>query len=255
MKNSLVYLNLIFFVFITSCVPKKSVVYLQGNQNAIASASNNYEPIIQQDDILYIHISSSVIEAAAPFNLESKSASTSGNATGFEALKQSYLVDNLGNIEFPVLGTLYVAGLTMQKLKSNIKEKLLLYVKDPVINIRILNFKISVLGEVNRPGTISVSSQRITFLEAISQSGDLTLYGKRDNILLIRDFQGTKTYNRIDITKADFVNSPFYYLDQNDVIYVEPKKVKIDSTAIGPNVTTLISIASFILTTVLIFTR
>ena len=131
----------------------------------------------------------------------------------------------------------------------------MVYVKDPVINIRILNFKISVLGEVNKPGTILVNSQRITLLEALSQSGDLTLYGKRDNILLIRDFQGTKTYNRVDITKADFVNSPFYYLDQNDLIYVEPKKSRIDATAIGPNVTTLISIASFIITTALILTR
>ncbi len=253
MKNSLVYLNLIFFFLITSCVSKKSIVYLQGNQSSTTS-SNNYEPIIQQDDNLYIHVSSSVSEAVAPFNLESKSTVTN-NSSSFEALKQSYLVDNVGNIEFPILGTLPASGLTIQKLKANIKEKLLVYVKDPVINIRILNFKISVLGEVNKPGTILVNSQRITLLEALSQSGDLTLYGKRDNILLIRDFQGTKTYNRVDITKADFVNSPFYYLDQNDLIYVEPKKSRIDATAIGPNVTTLISIASFIITTALILTR
>lgn len=253
MKNSLVYLNLIFFFLITSCVSKKSIVYLQGNQSS-TTQSNNYEPIIQQDDNLYIHVSSSVNEAVAPFNLDSKTT-IANSSSSFEALKQSYLVDNVGNIEFPVLGTLPVSGLTIQKLKANIKEKLLVYVKDPVINIRILNFKVSVLGEVNKPGTISVNSQRITLLEALSQSGDLTLYGKRDNILLIRDFQGTKTYNRVDITKADFVNSPFYYLDQNDLIYVEPKKSRIDATAIGPNVTTLISIASFIITTALILTR
>lgn len=253
MKNTLVYLNLIFFFLITSCVSKKSIVYLQGNQNSTTS-SNNYEPIIQQDDNLYIHISSSVNEAVTPFNLESKSTTANGSSS-FDALKQSYLVDNAGNIDFPVLGTLPVAGLTLQKLKNTIKEKLLIYVKDPVVNIRILNFKVSVLGEVNKPGIISVNSQRITLLEAISQSGDLTLFGKRDNILLIRDFQGTKTYNRIDITKADFVNSPFYYLDQNDVIYVEPKKSKIDATAIGPNVTTLITIASFIITTALILKK
>ncbi len=253
MKNTLVYLNLIFFFIITSCVSKKSIVYLQGNQTSTAN-STTYEPIIQQDDNLYIHISSSVNEAVSPFNLESKSTVANGSSS-FDALKQSYLVDNSGNIDFPILGTLPVAGLTLQKLKANIKDKLLVYVNDPVVNIRILNFKISVLGEVNKPGIISVNSQRITLLEAISQSGDLTLFGKRDNILLIRDFQGTKTYNRIDITKADFVNSPFYYLDQNDVIYVEPKKSKIDATAIGPNVTTLITIASFIITTALILKK
>ena len=251
MKNKNALLLLFALLILNSCIPKKNVVYLQGNQNK-QGAPANYEPIIQQDDMLYIHISSAVSEAVAPFNLDSSSGAA---MSSFEFQKQSYLVSNGGTIDFPVLGTITVGGLSIEAIKSVLREKLLVYVKDPVINIRLLNFKVSVLGEVTRPGIITVTSQRLTLLEAITQAGDLTLYGKRENILLIRDFQGTKSYNRIDITKADFVNSPFYYLDQNDVIYVEPRKAKIDSTAIGGNVVTIISILSFLITTTLILTK
>ena len=246
-------LSLLLFVFIfSSCVPSKKVIYLQGQQNP-NNAASNYEPLIQQDDMLYIHVSSTVNEAVTPFNIDSQSIGNSGGS--FDSQKQSYLVDNSGNIEFPILGTINVSGYSLNKLKDILKEKLVVYVKDPVINIRLLNFKVTVLGEVTKPGLISVASQRITVLEAIAAAGDLTPYGKRENILLIREYQGVKTYNRIDLTKAEFVNSPFYYLDQNDVIYVEPRKTKIDSTAIGPNVTAAISILGFVLTTALILIR
>lgn len=242
----------VLFLLTSSCVPSKKIIYLQGQQNP-NNAASNYEPLIQQDDMLYIHVSSTVNDAVVPFNIDSQSVGNSGGS--FDSQKQSYLVDNSGNIEFPIIGTLNVSGYSLNKLKAILKEKLLIYVKDPVINIRLLNFKITVLGEVSSPGIITVASQRITVLEAIASAGDLTPYGKRDNILLIREYQGVKTYNRIDLTKAEFVNSPFYYLDQNDVIYVEPRKSKIDSTAIGPNVTAAISILGFVLTTALILIR
>lgn len=244
-----------FFILVLltlSCIRAKSVIYLQGQQNT-DNAAVNYEPLIQQDDMIYIHVSSTIGEAVAPFNIDSPAV---GNAGGsFETQKQSYLVDNNGNIEFPILGSIKVSGYPINKLKDLLKEKLLVYVKDPVINIRLLNFKVTVLGEVSSPGLVSVTSQRMTVLEAIAASGDLTPFGKRNNILLIREQQGVKTYNRIDLTKADFVNSPFYYLAQNDVIYVEARKAKIDSAAIGPNVSAIISIAGFVLTTALILIR
>ena len=236
----------------TSCLPKKSVIYLQGQQNP-DNASFNYEPLIQQDDMLYIHVSSTVAGAATPFNIDSETVGASGGS--FDSQKQSYLVDNAGNIEFPIIGTLNVSGYSLNKLKSILKEKLLPYFTDPVINIRLLNFKVTVLGEVGKPGLVTVNSQRITILEAIAAAGDLTPFGKRDNILLIREFQGVKTYNRVDITKAEFVNSPLYYLDQNDVLYIEPRKSKIDSAAIGPNVTAIVSILGFVLTTALILIK
>ena len=246
------FLSAIILLVVVSCVPKKSVIYLQGQQNQ-SNVSSNYEPLIQQDDMLYIHVSSTVSEVAVPFNIDSQTVGNSGGS--FDSQKQSYLVDNAGNIEFPILGTISVSGYSLNKLKEILKEKLVVYIKDPVINIRLLNFKVTVLGEVASPGLKNVSSQRMTVFEAIAAAGDLTPFGKRQNILLIREYQGVKTFNRIDITKADFVNSPFYYLDQNDVIYIEPRQSKIDSAAIGPNVTAIISILGFVLTTSLILIK
>lgn len=250
MKKTHFYLYIIILLAVTSCVPKKKIIYVQGNQD-FNNKSSNYEPLIQNDDELSINVSAQESAASAPFNLDYRSDGGSSSS----AQRQTYLVDNYGKIDFPILGTITVAGYSVKGLKELLKEKLAVYIKDPVINIRILNFKVAVLGEVVSPGTVSVSSERLTLLEAIAKSGDLTLYGKRDNILIIRDFQGIKTFNRVDITKADFVNSPFYYLDQNDVVYVEARKAKIDSTAIGGNVSTIISIVSFALTIVLILTN
>lgn len=249
MKNIFFYLLIIPFFLLTSCVSKKKIVYFQGSQN-FSNSSSNYEPIIQNDDILSIYVSAQDSEAALPFNLGTTVQGNTLNTT-----IQNYLVDNKGNIEFPVIGTTTVAGYSIEELKILLKEKLKKYIKDPVVNIRISNFKITILGEVSSPGVKISSGQRFTLLDAIGLAGDLTLYGQRENILIIRDFQGIKTFNRVDITKADFVNSPFYYLDQNDVIYVEPRKAKIDSTAIGGNVVTIISILSFLITTTLILIK
>jgi polysaccharide biosynthesis/export protein len=252
MKKLFTSLLLIALVF-TSCVPKKDIIYLQGTQNSQNSAAN-YEPLIQKDDILYINISSLKPEAAAPFNLDAQSKDITVTS-GFTTQKQTYLVDNNGNIEFPVLGTISAAGYSVNEFRSYLKGKLNDYVTDAVINVRIINFKVTVTGEVGKPGVVSTNSQRLTLFDALAMSGDLTLYGKRDNILIVRDFQGVKSYNRVDITKADFVNSPFYYLDQNDLIYVEPRKAKIDSTAIGSNIPAIISIVGFLLTTTLLLTK
>lgn len=252
MKNFYIVLFLAVALF-TSCVPKKEVVYLQGTQTSQNSVSN-YEPLIQKDDLLFINVSSSQVEAVAPFNLDSQ-MKDSGAQGGYSNHKQSYLVDNKGNIEFPILGTIAVSGFSINDLRDFLKDRLKPYVTDAVINIRIINFKVTVVGEVNNPGMVTTDTQRFTLFDALAKSGDLTLYGKRDNILIVRDFQGMKTYNRVDITQADFVNSPFYYLDQNDFIYVEPKKSRIDSTAIGTNIPFIVSIVGILLTTTLILTR
>lgn len=250
-KHLILYLFIAFSL--SSCLSKKKMIYLQGQQSQ-AGSEVNYEPQIQNDDLLSITIMSSDPEIAAPFNLDQiQGTSTVGGTNNL--FKTTYLVDSRGEIEMPVLGKVPVAGYTKSYLKQYLKDRLSVYIKDPIINIRIANFKISVLGEVKSPGTFTMQSDRVTLLEALAEAGDLTLYGKRQNILIIRDYLGTKTYNRVDITQADFVNSPFYYLDQNDVIYVEPRKAKIDSTAIGSNVSTIISIVGFLITTTLILTR
>lgn len=252
MNKSQVVYYLLILITLSSCVSKKKIIYLQGQQNQ-SSNQVNYEPIIQNDDLLSITISSVEPELATPFNIDQ--LQSSGSASGTNMNKTTYLVDSAGEIDFPVLGKMKVVGLTKTLLKQQIKERLALYLTDPIINIRIVNYKISVLGEVNKPGSYTLTGDRITLLEVIANAGDLTLYGKRDNILIIRDYLGTKTYNRVDITKADFVNSPFYYLDQNDVVYVEPRKARIDGTAIGGNITAIMSIASFLITTTLLLTR
>lgn len=257
MKKSIFLIFCSLSLLFTSCIPKKEMVYLQGNQS-FNELSSNYAPIIQSDDMLYINITSFEPGAASPFNLETLGVDPNDKSTSsgaFSVQKQTYLVDNLGNIDFPVIGILAVSGYSVSELKEVLKKKLELYVKDPVINIRIVNFKVSVLGEVQSPGTVTSDSQRLTLLEALAKSGDLSIYGKRDNILIIRDIQGLKTFNRVDITKADFVNSPFYYLDQNDVVYVEPRKSKIDSATFGSNFGAIVSLVGLGLTLVLLITK
>jgi polysaccharide biosynthesis/export protein len=239
-------LYFLLFVAVVSCVPKKKILYLQGNPGGGNSSISNYEPIIQPDDMLYIGITSQNPEAVEVFNQGTT------NASNLERQRGTYLVSRDGNIEFPILGTLKVAGLTRQEFIDMLKNRLRTYVYDPIIQLRFMNFKVTVLGEVGRPGKIEVETDRLTLLEAISQSGDLTLYGMRTNILIVRDNQGEKSFNRVDITRADFVNSPFYYLKQNDVVYVEPRRAKVDSTAVGGNVTTIMSIFGFLLSTTLI---
>lgn len=248
-------LLLIFPLIFSSCLSKKNFLYLQGSENFINSSSN-YEPIIQNDDRLSIRVNTLEPEASVPFNLDeiksnssnltnsSNSANTSNNSS---TNNSGYLVDEKGTIDFPVIGTISVAGFTIAQVKIYLKEKLSVYLKDPIINIQLLNFKVTVLGDVASPGIKTFFSNRVTLLDAIGASSDLTIFGKRKNILLVRDFQGVKTFNRIDITKADFVNSPFYYLDQNDVVIVESRKAKIDATAL-PNLSLIVSLVSFITT-------
>ncbi len=253
MKN--IFFTIITLLVVTSCIPKKEVVYFQGVQTNSENINGNYEPLIQNDDMLYINISSFEAEASAPFNLESHDESNNSSGGVFSMQKQTYLVDNNGNIEFPIIGTIQVAGYSIKALRETLKDRLSIYIKDAVINIRIVNFKVTVIGEVNNPGTIQVDSQRITLTEALARAGDLTIYGRRNNILIIRDFQGTKTYNRVDITKTDFVNSPYYYLDQNDVVYIEPRKSKTDNATFGNNLGTIMSLVGFGISLMILLTR
>lgn len=250
LKKTIPFLLVLLFF---SCKPRAEVVYYQNIDDlAKASQSNSYEIKIQPDDLLTIIVSADDPETAIPFNLSTvsvSSASSMSAARGQETM-QSYLVDSNGMIDFPVLGKLKVGGLTRSEVLQLFKDKISKYIKNPIINLRIMNFKVSVQGEVTLPGTYNVASERITLIEAISMAKDLTIYGKRDNILVIREVNGVKSYNRVDITKADFINSPFYYLAQNDVVYVEPNKTKINGAAVGANTGVLISITSLLITVI-----
>ena len=257
MTGKLFTLGIILLV-LNSCASRDKMRYYKGIEEAAYADSISYNPVIKQDDLLSIIVSSPSAEATANFNVASFGVGTSGAVPG-ETVEQptylSYLVDNQGNIEFPVLGTLKLGGLTRSAALSMIKTKLRSYIKDPYVTLRIQNFKVSVQGEVKSPGSFPINTERITLPEALSMAGDLTIYGRRDNILIIRENEGKKTYNFVDISKADFINSPFYYLTQNDVVYVEPNKVMMNNSAIGPNITVILSSISLLLLTYSIFTR
>ncbi|MBL0739312.1 polysaccharide biosynthesis/export family protein [Flavobacterium sp. GN10] len=249
------FLSLLFLFF--SCGSKKDVLYYQ-NIDTLSSKEKiaTYEVKIQPDDLLMIIVSADDPEVAVPFNLKTYSISSNAKsdiARGQETV-QTYLVDSRGNIEFPVLGTLKIGGLSRTEALQLLQEKISVYIKNPIINLRITNFKVSIQGEVNLPGVYSVASERITIIEALSMAKDLTIYGKRNNILIIRETNGLKSYNRVDLTKSDFINSPFYYLAQNDVVYVEPNKTRVNSSAVGPNTSVIISAISILVSlSVLIF--
>lgn len=254
-SNKSILFILLFLFF--SCASKKDIVYYQNIDRINASQNiTSYEVKIQPDDLLMIIVSAEDPEIAMPFNLTTvtiPNASNLQSAMGQQTI-QSYLVDRNGNIEFPVLGKLQVGGLTRTEVLQSLKDKIGVYIKNPIINLRIMNFKVSLQGEVNLPGTYNITSERVTLIEALSMAKDLTIYGKRDNILVIREMNGVKSYNRVDITKADFINSPFYYLAQNDVIYVEPNSTKINAAAVGPNTSVIISAISILISlSVLLF--
>jgi len=238
-------------VFFASCASRESVVYYQNVEDVLKknNAVTNFETYLQPDDLLMIIVSAQDKEAAAPFNLINTMTTNPTNPAGTgQAQQQLYLVDNKGNIEFPVLGTIKVSGLTKKQAIDYLSSEISKYIIQPIVNMRIMNFKVTVQGEVNRPGIHTVVSERLTLSDAIALSGDLTVYGKRDNILVIREVEGKRVPYRIDMTKADFMTSPYYYLNQNDIVYVEPNKTRVNSSVVGPNLTLGISALSLLVT-------
>lgn len=255
MNRLVLTLLLLSSLAFVSCVPSKEVVYFQGIDDKNLTGSGAYEPVLKPDDVLYINVSSFDSEAVKPFNLGISQEGGGGGQGGLIIMRQTYLVNNDGDIEFPILGTLKVGGLTREDVTRKLQARISEYVKDPIINLRIVNYKVSVLGEVARPGSYTLESDRITVLEAIAMAGDMTLFGKRENVLIIRENRGVKETIRLDLTQPDFISSPYYYLTQNDVVYVEPNKRKINSTAIGPNILAGISVIGFALTTILLLSK
>ena len=239
---------------VSSCAPSKSIIYLQDFQNVNPNLQS-YTNSIQPDDNVMIMVTADEAELAAPFNIVYlTNESTNSTSTTKDAMV-GYLVDINGEIDFPRIGKIKIGGLDRISAEQKIKDLLRPHIKNPGINLRILNFKISVLGEVGIAGSQKVEGDRITFLEALSNAGDLTIYGRRDNILVIRDFDGKKSFSRVDITSADFINSPYFYLTQNDQIVVEPNKTKINASAVGPNTTAIFSALSLLISIIVILLK
>lgn len=239
----------VFLILLSSCGSRKDVAFYQNSENN-KEITSSFETKFKCDDLLRIFVNTKDTEAGIGFNLPVVSTLPIKGGIG-QLDYQSYLVDNLGFIEYPILGKIKVAGLTKSELINSLKQQFKPYLKsDPIININILNFKISVTGEVAKPGSFTISSERVSLPDAIALAGDLTIFGKRTNIIVLRDSNGVKTINRVDITKTDFINSEFYYLTQNDVVYVEPNKTRVNSSVVGPNTTVIISSLSLLITVV-----
>ena len=187
-----------------------------------------------------------------PFNLYETPIGTQSYSS---ARPLHHLVKADGSINFPVIGKFQVAGLTTNELTTKLASVLEVFIKKPVINIQLLNFKVTVLGEVNKPVSYAVANGRITILEAIGLAGDLTIYGKRKTVSLIREKEGKRTFVTIDLTNKALFNSPYYYLAQNDVIYVEPNKAKINGSAVGANSGVIVSSISILISIIAILLK
>jgi len=231
------------------------MVYLQPDSTQMNTLYEQHVPKIQPSDILTVVVTAADPKATIPFNPVSMMAN--GNLTQQTdlALRPTYTVDNSGDIILPMLGKVHVAGLTRIQAIDKIRKELGEYIKDPGVNINFNNFRISVLGEVNRPGSFILPTERVTILEALGMAGDLTIRGVRENIMLVREVDGQKTIHRIDLTQQNTLNLPYYYLVQNDVVYVEPNKAQINNSKLGANTNIIISIASLLITVISVLTR
>lgn len=240
--------SFVLVMLFAACTTTREIAYFQDtNQNEMMKIVEENLPRIKPDDILTITVSSSKPELAAPYNLlrATQDVYTTGNRWELEA----YQVNREGCINFPVLGTLKVGGMTREELVAMLQKRLAEVMPDPVVTITYRNFKVTVLGEVAHPGTFDVTSDRITVLEAVGKAGDLSVYGRRDNVLVIREVDGKREMARLDLKSKNIFKSPYYYLQQNDVIYVEPNRAKaIQGSSFRSNFPLYLSSGSLLVT-------
>jgi polysaccharide biosynthesis/export protein len=237
--------NLVYFSNLSNSAPEQSVI-------------KNYEqPKIQAGDVLSVTVSSLNPESNVLFNNVILPATTNGTG-GVIASKvnEGYLVDKSGAINFPVIGKITVAGLTKEQAVEKMTTEIKAHVKNPIVNVRFINFKVTVIGEVNSPSTFIVTNEKINVLEALGLAGDMTAFGKRENVLIIREKDGVRSTARINLNNKDVLNSPYFYLQQNDIVYVEPEnRTKVEQT--NPNNrfipiwASLITATGFVIVTIL----
>lgn len=243
----------------TSCVHAKKVAYFNDvADTAMVVTPNIPDPIIQKNDLLSIAVTSVSTEATAIFNMPNLPVAPTIPLNNGLQQAVGYLVHEDGYIKFPMLGNIYAAGLGKRELERYISRQLVerKLLTDPIVNVRFLNFRVTVLGEVARPGVINVSGERISVLEAIGLAGDLTIYGKRDNVALLRDeADGRRVVHRLNLNSSAMLKSPYFYLKSNDVIYVEPGKVKLASATRGqqllPSILSAVSIVVVVISAII----
>lgn len=239
-------------LLLTGCTSYQKIPYLQEFEsvNNIQDTLPMFDAHIQAKDLLTITVNTTDPEAAAPFNLTVQSASTANQTQKVtqQAALQTYLVDNQGNIDFPVVGKLNLGGLTKSEAENLLREKLKPFLREtPIVTVRMVNYKISVLGEVNHPGTFTISNEKVNILEALAMAGDMTIWGMRDNVKLVREnADGQRKIILLDLNQADIINSPYYQLQQNDILYVSPNKTKAKNSDIGQSTSLWISATSIL---------
>ena len=249
-------LMMAFPLLLAGCTSYRNVPYLQNPEvvNNLTDKLPLYDAKIMPKDLLTITVNTTDPQAAAPFNLTTQTAASiaqSQNTYSQPALQQ-YLVNNEGLIDFPVIGHLKVGGLTKNEAEALIREQLKPYLKEvPIVTVRMSNYKISVLGEVSRPGTFTVSNEKVNILEALAMAGDMTVYGVRDSVKLIReDETGQREIICLNLTDAAVVTSPYYYMKQNDILYVTPNKAKAKNSDIGSSTNLWFSATSILVSLV-----
>lgn len=253
--------NIIFvffaFIFFTGCSTKKEILYFQDIEKVQnLKVPNDFEPVFEVNDILHIKVSSFNEEVAMPFQM-SAGGQTGQGGGGMQqnSALMGYLVDVDGKIQFPVLGKVAVAGKTRSELETYLTDEIRKYVTDAVIAVRLLNFRVVVLGEAGSQNVVQVSNEKISITELLASVGGISYNGKRDNILVIREIEGVKSFGYVDLTSSDVFKNPYYYLRQNDIVYVEPTYRTVKSAGFITDYSTFISLFTTALSLYFIFTR
>lgn len=254
-KKTALYVLLI--LVLTNCASRKDVIYLQDLTEETGKLQKSVFEMLRykEDDRLTISISSINQEAARPYNLFVTAFNTGGVSSVGQQQLQSYLVDKNGEISFPQLGKLKVAGKTRVELEQFLEDKLKLFLPDAKATVQLVNFRISVLGEVEKPSEFTINREKINILQALALAGDLKIHGKRDNIKLIREENGKLAYHKIDLRSKELINSPFFYLKQNDVLYISPNKPRVNASASSPTASYIISATGLLITIISILTK
>lgn len=236
-----------------SCATRKEVLYFQDaeqlDKQPLPAA---FEPVIEKNDILYITVSSLNDELTLPFK---RDVGGQNMNMGNNLELMGYLVTSEGLINFPVLGDIAVQGKTRKDVKQLLENQLRAYITDAVVDVRIINFKVSVMGEVKMPGLYRIRDERVTLPQALALAGDLTRDASRENITLVREEDGKQMVAKIDLTATDLFNSPYFFLKQNDLIYVEPNYRGVKKSGIIENVPVLLSLFTVILSSIVLITR
>jgi polysaccharide export outer membrane protein len=262
MRKFLINCTLLFWILLqfSSCKSTRNLVYfsdLKNSEDYKAIVQNTAILRIQPNDLLSIRLTSLSPESNELFNrgvmqLTTANTTTSSSINSDVAVPDGgYLVDTEGNIDFPVLGKVKLGGLTREEATTKITAAIKQYVKSPIITVRLLNFRITVIGEVSKPSTFLVPTGRINILEALGLAGDMTVYGKRENVLLIRESDGIRSTTRLNLNNKELLSSPYFYLQQNDVVYVVPDRLKEVQASTNTRTVTIVTIAASIIVAII----